>query len=141
MAGNLLAAAKCAALKTWLEIRCGTQIALLIALPVKALKVAETVSGAYDLSKVGKRWRPLFRVFNKIKRYKIKRHAPSGLRTGGEIARSITQLYTAWKVVRFLPKLNRALSKADYAEAGAEIADVLGIDACVDAVKLGLDYP
>lgn len=107
-------------------------------MPAKLLKVAETAKGAYKISKISKRWKPLFRIFNKIKKYKISSKAPKGYKTGGQIISKIVKLDKPIRFVLMTPKLYQALGKVHYVDVVTDLADVLGIDGCVDAIKLGL---
>jgi hypothetical protein len=136
---RLLGSMKCAATQTVLEAKCAFGVAGLIAVPLKALKVPKAASGLYDLSKLDPSVRPIAKVINTIKSSKFLPGAPKGYRTAGDVTDKLMKAKKATDVVKILPSLAKAVSKADFSAIALALDDVLGLRPCVQAVANALE--
>ena len=136
---RLLASLKCTAIQAKLEFECGFGVAKLIVGPLKILEAAKTADGLYNLSKVKKQFRWLAKFFNGIKRAKFGKHAPHGFRTGAEVIDKLKKAKTAYDVIKLLPDLAKAVSRADFSEIALDMDDILGLRPCVEGVVNALE--
>ena len=133
---RLLAALKCSAAETALEVDCGVHITLLVGLPDKLLDGLKTARGLYDLRKVPKRYRPVAKLINDIERAQFGADAPPGFRTGKQVIARLRQADTAAGLVKMLPALAQAVSASDYSRIALDIADLAGLHSCVQGLSL-----
>lgn len=132
---RLLAAMRCTAHETLLEVNCGVHVALLVGIPAKTLKALKTGKGYYDLRKVKKQYRPIAKLINHIEKAKFKSNAPKGFRTGKDVIARIKNAKSAKDVIAILPSLASAVSAADYSQIALDVADIAGLKSCVQAMS------
>jgi hypothetical protein len=133
---RLLASLKCSLLNAVSFAECGYGIAQYLVLPLDA---AKTARGLYDLRKIRKVFRPLAKLWNDILRTKFSRHAPNGFRTGKQVIGKLKEAKRAYQVIRILPNLIKALSKADYEKIIDDIVKIAGLEPCVKGIINGIE--
>ncbi len=131
---ELLASLKCTAELTKYEAECGFGIASWIVPGLNDLRALKTADGLYDLTKVNKRLRPLAKLINDIKSAKFGKHAPRGFRTGAEVIDKLKKAKSAYDVVKMLPDLAKAASRADFKRIAGDLADLAGLKPCIDGI-------
>lgn len=135
---RLLASLKCTAHLTKLEAECGFGITKLIFLPLKSLKLVEAAKGSSIIDKLPAKSRPVAKFLYDLAHAKYSKRAPRGFRNGAETVKTIFKIHDAYHLIRVLPNLAKAISKADFSQIALDLDDIAGLRSCVQAVADGL---
>ncbi len=128
---RVLAGLKCKAAEAVLDAKCAAGVALLVAFPLKLLKVIEVAKSAEVLAKIPKALYPAAETFYDIAHYKVLPKAPAGYRSVSEIVAKIKDAKNALADVEILPDLVRAFLRSNVSQIAYDFNSILGLHACV----------
>lgn len=103
-------------------------------IPAKSLKLAMNKRGLLILKHLPAELRSAGRLFNKLSVVKYLPGAPKGFRNVKDLRERILNAKTIAKLIHLLPAIRRALSKADFNEVAADIADIADLKPCVQGL-------
>lgn len=138
IAHDLLASLKCTAHELKLEVECGINIAGLIYLPLKSLKLVEAAKAAKVIERLPANLRPAAKLIYDLYHAKFSKHAPRGFRNGQQAVKTLFHLKTAADLIRKLPDIAKAVSKIDFSKIALDLDEIAGLKSCVQAVADGL---
>jgi hypothetical protein len=138
IAHELLASLRCTAHLTRLEVACGFGITKLLYLPFKSLKLIKAAKSLSIIDRLPIKLRPRAKFIYDLAHAKYSRHAPRGFSTGAQAVETIDRIKDAYKLIKKLPDLHRAVSAHDFSEFVLDLDDIAGLKSCVQAVADGM---
>lgn len=132
----LVTAWTCAAIQASNAALCGFNVAAIIVKPLKLVKLKLTKKGLVNVKAVKPSWRPIARIYNILAKSRISRKAPKGFRTAEEIVIKMSKVKKAHEFLDLLPKIQQAISAADFLALTKQVAKIAGLESCVDGVLL-----
>jgi hypothetical protein len=140
LAYDLLQSLKCTARSTALEVKCGVSLATTFLPALRSLKLIEAARGAAAIDRLPAAVRPAAKTLYDIYHARYLPRAPAGFRSGAEAVATIRKLKlkAAYELMRDLPDLARAISRADFSEVALDLSNIAGLHSCVEAVSEGL---
>lgn len=137
LAHDLLASLKCTAHELKLEAECGVHIFALVYLPLKSLDLIEAAKSADVIGKLPAKLRPAAKLLYDLYHAKYSKYAPRGFESGAQAVKTLWHLKTAADLIRKLPDIAKAVSKADFSQIALDIDEIAGLKSCVQAVADG----
>jgi hypothetical protein len=134
LAAHLLANLKCTYELSKLARQCAVGVASLIILPLKSLRLVEAAKNISVITKLPKRLRPVAKLLYDVYHAKYLKHAPPGVRSGSEAVDTLHKVRFAWELLKIIPDLARAVTRADLSEIALDLDEIAGLQACVQAV-------
>lgn len=131
---RLLARLKCEAIIDILMVQCGFEVATLFAPVLKSLHIIETAKTAVVLAKIPKRFRPVAKFLYDVSHARFSKRAPRGFRNFAELWQTLRKVKKASEVIKMLPSIAAAVSKADYTKIATDLVNITGLQSCVDAI-------
>jgi hypothetical protein len=74
------------------------------------------------------------KFYNRILTAKFGKNALPGFRTGPQVIKRVRQALTAYKLVKLLPDIYKAISRTDFNELALDVDDIVGLRPCVDGL-------
>ena len=135
---ELLASLKCTAHELKLEVECGVDIASLLYLPLKSLKLVEAAKRATVIATLPAKLRPTAKLVYDLSHARFLKHAPPGFRSGPQAYNTISNLTYGYRLIEKLPDLAKAISKRDLSQIALDLDDIFDLKSCVQTVADGL---
>lgn len=127
---------QCSLSQSVLEAECGFSVAGYIIPAIKALRVAKTANGLYDLSKASPRFRPWAKALNLLSLAKYTKRAPRLVATP---TAAIGALGHGVDLATWLPALIKGISVRDFEKVATALAGVAGLHACLAGLANALE--
>jgi hypothetical protein len=115
-------------------VQCGFEVATLFAPVLKSLHIIETAKTAVVLAKIPKRFRPVAKFLYDVSHARFSKRAPRGFRNFAELWQTLRKVKKASEVIKMLPSIAAAVSKADYTKIATDLVNITGLQSCVDAI-------
>ncbi len=119
-----------------LEAKCAFGIVTLVAPALKAIKIIEAADSATIIASLPDKMRPFAQFLYDLYHARFLKDAPAGYQTPAEVISKLRSVKTAHELLKVMPELARAIANNDYGRLATDLADIAGLKACIQGVKL-----